>query len=222
MPPQAVNAEGSRDRSLPNPLRVVVASDDPLSRDAFGAASTAPGIELLAAAGVTATTEQLIAHHADVVVLDAQQSAVAALATLHRLRAVAPLVRVVVFSSPESVEFGLLCLCAGASGYLSKDIEPSALERIVRGLGRGETIVSRALASEVIARMRAAGRPAGAPVTSALTAPERRLLELLRAGRTIESAAATLGVAESTVQRHLAGARRKLLSPVDRNTREDQ
>jgi DNA-binding NarL/FixJ family response regulator len=156
-------------------------------------------------------TEQLGELKPDVVVLDAQQSAVDALATLHRLRADAPTVRILVFSSPESVEFGVLCLCTGASGYLSKDIDMSALGRIVRGLGRGETVVSRALATELIARLREAQpRPSQHP-RPALSASERRLLELLRTGHSIAEAAAQLGVAESTIRRRLASARRKLL-----------
>jgi DNA-binding NarL/FixJ family response regulator len=215
VPSRVANNEDLSDRSVnagdPNPLRVVVASDDPLSRDAIKAASSAPGIQLLAAAGVGAMTEQLGELKPDVVVLDAQQSAVDALATLHRLRADAPTVRILVFSSPESVEFGVLCLCTGASGYLSKDIDMSALGRIVRGLGRGETVVSRALATELIARLREAQpRPSQHP-RPALSASERRLLELLRTGHSIAEAAAQLGVAESTIRRRLASARRKLL-----------
>jgi DNA-binding NarL/FixJ family response regulator len=216
VPPRAVNSEGTQDRRVdagpPNPLRVVVASDDPLSRDALKAASDAPGIELLAAAGVVAMTERLVELDADVVVLDAQQSAVEALATLQRLRAVAPLARILVFSSPESIEFGVLCLCTGASGYLSKDIDLGALTRIVRGLDRGETIVSRTLATELIARMRVEQPRSTHHPRPALSASERRLLEMLRTGRSITAAAAELGIAESTAQRHLASARRKLLS----------
>ena len=135
-------------------------------------------------------TERLVELDADVVVLDAQQSAVEALATLQCLRAVAPLARILVFSSPESIEFGVLCLCTGASGYLSKDIDLGALTRIVRGLGRGETIVSRALATELIARMRAAQPRSTHHPRPALSASERRLLEMLRTGRSIAAAAA--------------------------------
>ncbi|MHB8690629.1 MAG: response regulator [Solirubrobacteraceae bacterium] len=189
-----------------------MASDDPLSRDAFKAASVAPGIELLAAANIVSVTERLAELAVDVVVLDAPQSAVDLLTTLGRLRTLAPDARIVVFSNPESNEFGVLCLCTGASGYLSKDIDLSALGRIVRGVGRGEAVVSRALATELIARMRDGQRRGGEGPLSAVTAREGRLLQLLRAGHTLETAAAELGVAQPTARRHLASARRKLLA----------
>lgn len=170
------------------------------------------GLELLVAAGIDRVLEQLRELEADVLVFDAPLSAADLLAALAHARKLAPRARILVLSSPESLEFGELCLCVGASGYLSKDIDLRALARIIGGLGRGEAVVSRTVATGLIARLRSAGRRGPAPRRRALTGPEARLLQLLRAGLTVENAAAELGLAEPIAHRHLTRARRKLLA----------
>lgn len=192
-------------------LRVLLASDDPFSREAFRLASRAPDIEVVAVASVREVADHLPAElAADVVVLDAQVAAVDALSALQRVRSRMPSSRVLVFSTPESTEFGLLCLSMGASGYLSKDIDLKALPRVLHRLGRGEAIVSRAFTAPLIERMRAMDHRGGPREKRPITPPEQQILELLRTGRSVSEAATELGVTKATIKRHLASARRKL------------
>jgi DNA-binding NarL/FixJ family response regulator len=197
---------------------VLVASDDPFSRQAFSSAARARGINVLAATGVAAVAEHLARElEPDVVVMDAQLAAIEALQSLQRMRAEAPGVRILAFSSPASTEFGLLCIHAGASGYLSKEIDFDALPRVLRSLGRGEAVISRCFATDLVERLRA-GSPRGPRgANRAVSPPERQVLELIRAGRTPAAAATELGISIATVQRHLASARRKLSARPARN-----
>lgn len=192
-------------------VRVLLASDDPFSREAFKAAVTAPEVELVAATTVRVAAEHTAAELApDVIVLDAQMPALEALEALGRMRSELPDARILVFSAPEGEEFGLLCLSIGASGYLSKEVNLATMPRILERLGHGEAVFSRRLGTRLLERLREREHRSGTVMRRAISAPERQLLELLKSGRDVEEAAAQLGVSTATVRRHVASARRKL------------
>lgn len=193
------------------PIRVLLASDDPFSREAFKAAARAPFLELVAATTVAAAAEHVAADvQADVIVLDAQMPALEALEALWRICSELPDARVLVFSAPESEEFGLLCLSIGARGYLSKEIDLASMPRILQRMGNGEVVFSRRLGTSLVDRLREREHRRGAAAERSISGPERQLLELIKSGRGIEEAAGQLGVNTATVRRHLASARRKL------------
>ncbi len=194
-------------------LGVLVSSDDPFTRQAFRSGASAPGIEVLAEGTVTAVAEQLAASlEPDIVVLDVQTAAARALGAIQQIRAGAPRTRILACSQPAGTEFGLLCLTTGAWGYVSKEIDLAVLPRILRALASGEAVIPRALGTELVRRY---VRPdaAARPKTDQLSAPECRLLELLRTGLTLQEAAAELGVTVSTARRHFGSAGRKLAVP---------
>jgi DNA-binding NarL/FixJ family response regulator len=198
------------DQRESGPLGVVVGSDDPFTRQAFRSGASGPGIQVLADGTVTTVSEQLAAElEPDIVLLDVQIAAAQALRAIQQIRARLPGTRILACSAPAGTEFGLLCLGAGAWGYVSKEIDLAVLPRILRALGNGEAIVPRALATELVRRF-ARSIPSDPPNAGALSAPECRLLELLRTGLTLPEAASELGVTSATAGRHLGSARRKL------------
>lgn len=219
---RAVRRDGGsapRTRRLPEAglaarnLGVLVGSDDPFTRRAFRLGATAPGIEVVAEGTVAAVAEQMAASlEPDVVVLDVQTAAGRALRAIQQIRAGAPRTRILACSQPAGTEFGLLCLTAGASGYVSKEIDLAVLPRILCALASGEAVIPRALSTELVRRY---VRPDATVVPRAgqLSAPELRLLELLRTGLTLPEAAAELGVTVSTARRHFGSAGRKLAAP---------
>lgn len=194
-------------------LGVLIGSDDPFTRRAFRSGASAPGIEVLAEGTVTAVAEQMAASlEPDIVVLDVQTAAARALRAIQQIRARAPRTRILACSHPAGTEFGLLCLTTGAWGYVSKEIDLAVLPRILRALACGEAVMPRALGTELVRRY---VRPdaTARPRTDQLSAPELRLLELLRTGLTLQEAAAEIGVTVSTARRHFGCARRKLSVP---------
>jgi DNA-binding NarL/FixJ family response regulator len=198
-------------------LSVLVASDDPFSRKAFSTAARAPGISVLDASSVTDVAGHLAARlDADVIVLDAQITAVEALQAIRRLSEQVPRSRILAFSAPATTSFGLLCMNAGASGYLSKETDLAVLPRVLRSANRGEAIISREFATDLVRALRERSHRGPPSREVAITATERRVLELFRTGRTLPEAAAELRISVSTAGRHYAAARRKLAAPAVR------
>ncbi len=194
-------------------LRVLVCSADPFTRRAFGVGASAPGIDVIARANLSEAVENIAAElDPDVVVLDVQVPAATALRTIQQLHGQAPEARILACDAPAGTDFGLLCLLAGAAGYMSKEADLAALPRILRAVASGEVVTPRALATELAHRFVSASRGAASPPGRPLSGPEARVLELLRSGRTMPDIAAELGIRPATAQRHLGSARRKLVA----------
>jgi DNA-binding NarL/FixJ family response regulator len=190
---------------------VLVCSVDPFTRRAFGSGASAPDIEVVARANLTEAVENLAAEiEPDVVVLDVQVPAATALNAIQQLHLEAPDARILACDAPAGTEFGLLCLLAGASGYMSKEADLAALPRILRALAAGEVVTPRSLATELARRFVSAARRAQKSSGHVLSRPESQVLELLRTGRPLGEIASDLGIRPSTAQRHLGSARRKL------------
>ena len=194
-------------------LGVLVGSDDPFTRQAFRRGARSPGIEVLAEGTVLAVAEQLAGQlEPDIVLLDVQTAAAQALQAIQQIHASVPGTPILACSAPAGIEFGLLCLSAGAWGYLSKEIDLAAMPRILRALADGEAVIPRAMATELVRRFAKANRSHRLKPAE-LSAPECRLLDLLRTGFTLPAAAAELGITLATARRHFASARRKLSVP---------
>jgi DNA-binding NarL/FixJ family response regulator len=190
---------------------VLVCSDDPFTRRAFTSGASAPDIAVVAKASLADAADALTAkQNPDIMVVDVQVAAGRALTTIRRLHELAPSARILACDAPTGIEFGLLCLIAGASGYVSKEIDLAALPRLVRSLSAGEAVIPRDLATELARRFVSATCRAPAPTGQKLSAPESQVLELLRAGPTLPEVASELGIGLATAQRHLGSARRKL------------
>lgn len=191
-------------------LSVLVGSDDPFTRQAFRKAAQAPGITVLAEGTVAAVAEDLaIELEPDIVLLDGQTVAAAALRAIRRIRDRVPDTRILACSEPAGYEFGLLCLSAGAWGYVSKAIDLAVLPRILRALAEGEAVIPRAMTTELVKRFARASATEG-PSPAELSPSECRLIELLRTGLTLPTAAEELGITVDTARRHFGSARRKL------------
>lgn len=202
-------------RVAPTKLTVLVGSDDPFSRSAFRTGASGPGINVLAAGTLTEVVDQLVVElEPDIALLDVQTTAAAALRAIQHVRATAPTTRILACAAPAGTDFGLLCLAAGAWGYVSKEIELAVLPRVLRALANGEAVIPQALGTELVKRFTRA-TPADRPRLSAdLSQPECRLLNLLGTGQTLSEAAAELGISVATAKRHFGSARQKLSVPL--------
>jgi DNA-binding NarL/FixJ family response regulator len=199
-----------RSEAISREIRVIVGSDDPFTRQAICGGANGPGITLLGAGSLAAVVEEMAPElNPDIVLLDVQTTAAEALGAIRQLRACVPSARILACSAPAGNEFGLLCLSAGAWGYVSKEIDLAVLPRLLRGLADGEAVIPRALGTELVKRL-VRSTPPGDHHSTPLTPPERRLLELLRTGQTLREAAAEVGIRVATARRHFGSARRKL------------
>jgi DNA-binding NarL/FixJ family response regulator len=150
-------------------------------------------------------TECITEHSPDVILADTELPPAGAIAATIQFLAVDPTVRVVLFSVHPDEQLALRGLEAGASGFLLKDIDMSALARALRSVARGEAAVSRQLSLVMVARLRLLGarlrdmRPVNSPVTDR----QWEVLDLMGAGHSVTEISEVLGVSIDTARSHV-------------------
>lgn len=194
-------------------LRVLIADDDPLARRALRDALQEAGCAVAADATDGQEAVELALHYRpDVVLMDVGLPRIDGIAAMRQILEQAPEVRVVMLSRSNDEDSGLLALGAGASGYLSKDIDLTSLPRAMRGVIEGEAAVSRALTMRLIERLRMLPRETRGmrPVKSPLTPREWEVLDLMAAGSSTHEIAEELVLSPETVYSHIKNLLRKL------------
>lgn len=180
-------------------VRVVLVDDHPMLREGTAAILTAqPDIVVVGQTGRGDAVLALVAATTpDVLVLDIHLPDLNGTEVARQLRANHPSVAILVLSHYEEVGYVRALLQLGARGYLGKTASGDEIVAAVQALGRGgATILSDGA--------RAALGTGG--VT--LSARELEVLGLIAAGQRNAAIAATLSIAESTVEyhvRHLLG-----------------
>jgi NarL family two-component system response regulator LiaR len=194
-------------------IRTVLADGDPLARRSVRDALQAGGITVVAEATTGREAVDLTAfYRPDAVVLDAAVPLLDGVEATRTIHERAAHVCVVLLASAPDDTLGLRALRAGAAGYLSKDVEPGVLPRVLRGALEGEAAISRRLAMKLIESYRHTPRGGHGlrPVRSELTDREWEVLDLLAAGAGTEEIAQALVLSTETVRSHLKNLYRKL------------
>lgn len=189
-------------------ITLVVVDDHPVVRDGLrGMFESAPGFRVLGEAPDGVTGVDLVDRlDPDVVLMDLRMpggGGVAAIAELARRGARA---RVLVLTTYDTDSDTLPAIEAGATGYLLKDAPRDELFNAVRAAADGRTVLSPAVASRLVSRM----RTPSAPGNEALSAREREVLVLVAKGTSNRAIAAELFISEATVKTHLTHVFAKL------------
>jgi two-component system, NarL family, response regulator LiaR len=204
----------------PQPLRTIVADDDPLVRRLIRDTLQLDGVTVIAEASTGREAVELaLFYRPDVVVMDYMMPEMDGIEATRRLYDQAPEIRVVMLTGAGDETLGLRGLRAGAAGFLSKDMELSSLPRALRGAVEGEAAISRQLAMSLVQHYRSAPNAGMGlrPVRSKLTDREWEVLDLLSGGASTEDIARLLVLSTETVRSHLKNLYRKL----EVRTRED-
>jgi DNA-binding NarL/FixJ family response regulator len=118
---------------------------------------------------------------------------------------------VILLASREDPAAALDGLRAGASGYLTKDMQLDAMARAVRAVVAGEPAISRHLVRALVDALREGGERARLrPVRSPLTSREWEVLDLLCEGYGTAAIAHRLVISPETVRSHVKRMNRKL------------
>jgi two-component system, NarL family, response regulator LiaR len=194
-------------------LRAIVADDDPLARRMIKDALRRADVIVVAEAHNGGEAIQLCLHYRpDVVVMDVVMPEVDGVSATRRILKEIPDQRIVMLTSSDDEEMGLLGLRAGAAGFLSKDLDIEALPRALRGVVEGEAAISRQMGMRLVEHLRST--PTGAtgmrPVKSPLTPREWEVIDLLYEGMTTEQIADALVLSAETVRSHVKNILRKL------------
>ncbi len=202
-----------RAQAQQTPLRAVIADDDPIARRAVRDALQEAGLVTIAEAGNGEDAVRLSLHYApDVVLMDVVMPVMDGIAATRALAERASTIAVVMLSANADDDVALVCLRAGASGFLAKTIDLAGLPRALQAAVDGEAVISRRLATRLVRGVRGT-RPDGVgvrPVRSALTPRQWEVLDLLCLDLSTAEIADRLVLANETVRSHVKSILRKL------------
>ena len=196
-------------------LRAVIADDDPFARRVIKDVLSESGVLVVAEArDGREAVEFALYYRPDVVIMDVMMPGLDGILATRQILKVVPdqLVIVLTGADDEDDQLGLLALRAGATGFITKDVDIDALPRALEGVRAGEAAISRTLTRRVIEQLRSApGHAYGMrPVKSPLTAREWEVIDLLKATRSTDEIAAELVLSTETVRSHVKNILRKL------------
>jgi DNA-binding NarL/FixJ family response regulator len=198
------------------PVRIVVADDHQIVRHGFaGLLGTQPDFTVVGTAEDGADALRVCQRTGpDVVLMDIRMPGIDGIeATRQLTRPGRDRPRVVILTTFDLDEYVYDALCAGASGFLLKDVTAEQLFHAVRVIAAGEALlaptVTRRLISE-FARQRPRADGSRASGLAALTPRETQVLRLVAEGLSNPEIAARFTVTEETVKTHVSRILAKL------------
>lgn len=192
----------------PQPCRVLVVEDDPVTRRLLcHAIQREPTLELCAAFGTVRDARRYLETKSiDLLLTDLGLPDGSGLAVIRCCRNLLPNADIMVITMSSDEEQILACIEAGASGYVLKESAHADILRSILELRAGGSPISPLIARKVLARMRRHEETVpdtSVAESSLLTRRESSILELISRGGTYAKVAQTLGVSVGTVQTHI-------------------
>lgn len=167
------------------PIRVLIADDHTLFRAGLARIlATSPRIDVVGQAKDGAeAVEQSLVHQPDVVLMDLEMPNVGGVEAIHRLRQVAPEIRVLLVSAYANPAIYDSAIESRAEGYVSKDATPQEIVTQILAVSDDRTPQKRRL--------------------GALSDRERHVLKQVARGLSNKQIARQLAISENTVRNHL-------------------
>jgi DNA-binding NarL/FixJ family response regulator len=200
-------------------IRVLLVDDQALIRAGFRALiDSAEDLEVVgeAADGVEALA-LIRSTRADVVLMDIRMPGMDGIETTRAITADDDLagVRVLVLTTFEIDTYVIQAIRAGASGFVSKGVEPAELLDAIRTISTGESLLSPRATSALIAEFSRNAEPSSSPMVPSpglalLTAREREVVVLAASGKSNDEIANELFISRFTAKTHINRAMMKL------------
>ena len=217
---RTASEDSSGDSSAADPVRVIIADDDPFARKMIKESLQRAGVIVIAEAHNGRQAVELTRHYRpDAVLMDVVMPELDGIAATRRIVKEIPGQIVVILTTADDDEIGLLGLRAGAAGFLAKDVDVDILPQALRGTLSGEAAISRRMSMKLVEQLRRAPEGSGGmrPVKSPLTPREWEVIDLLAESKTTDQIAEVLVLSSETVRSHVKNILRKL----DARSREE-
>jgi DNA-binding NarL/FixJ family response regulator len=193
--------------------RVLLVDDHDLFRAGLRTLLEEQGVDIVGEARTG--TEALVALREvapDVIVMDLHMPGISGVEAIRQMTMIAPLTRVLVLTISDEDADVMDAILAGACGYLLKDASIHDLMAGIRAAAAGESLISPAIATKVLQRLRATNlspRDAEA-IRSELSDREIQVLKLIANGKDNAQIAADLHISPKTVKNHISNILMKL------------
>ncbi|MFI7613675.1 response regulator [Nonomuraea terrae] len=148
----------------------------------------------------------------DVVLMDIRMPGTDGITATRRIVQAVPRCRVVILTTFDTDEHVFAALRAGASGFLTKEVEPAELRRAIAAVAAGDALLSPGVTRRVIERFaHREGVAAGADERlAALTSRELEAVQLMALGLSNQEIAERLVISPLTAKTHITRAIAKL------------
>lgn len=182
----------------PQTIRICIVEDDNLIRDGFALLiNSTYGFKII---NTYYRCEDAIKNiHADapdVVLMDIELPGMNGIEGIAKIKKLRPKTNIIVVTVYENDELVFKALCAGAGGYLTKNMQPGRLLEAIRDIQDGGAPMSTNIARMVVASFQKNRN-------SPLTARETEVLELLSKGKSYTTIAEQLFVDKETIRTHI-------------------
>ncbi|EWS99975.1 response regulator receiver protein [Intrasporangium oryzae NRRL B-24470] len=192
-------------------VRVAVADDHPMWRDAVARDLDEAGFEVVAtAADGPSAVARTIATRPDVLVLDLHLPGLTGPDVCAALTAAAVPTRVLILSASGHDADVLAAVKAGALGYLVKSAGRGEFLDAVRDTAAGRPVFTAGLAGLVLGEFRRVRARDAGPEVPELTQRETEILRYVATGMGYKEIAAALFISHRTVQNHVQNVLGKL------------
>jgi DNA-binding NarL/FixJ family response regulator len=204
-PPAAAGApEGSFAGTGAESCAVLIADDHPLVRDALAqiVTSTLPHAHVVECGSLDDAQEALSHQDFELILLDVNMPGMNGMAGLLALRNTAPATPVVIVSGREDRETVDQAMGCGAAGFIPKSLSRDGMRSALCTVLAGEISLPADVPLDNGSDRHAA--------LAALSSQQRRVLEMISAGKANKIIAYELSISESTVKAHVTAILRKL------------
>ncbi len=154
--------------------------------------------------------ECLEANPCDIVLMDIEMPGINGIEATKIIKQHFPDIHILIQTVFFEDEYIFNAICAGASGYILKTTTPDGYIDAVRNVQAGGSPMTPGIARRVIELFKQNLQPNPATNNYNLTAQEKKILQLLVAGKSYKMIAAELFVAFDTVKSHITNIYAKL------------
>ncbi|MFB4316475.1 response regulator [Actinomadura sp. 21ATH] len=186
-------------------ITLLIVDDHPVVRDGLrGMFAAAPGFDVLGEAADGRAAVELAAElRPDVILMDLRMPGGGGVDAITELARRGLPSKVLVLTTYDTDTDTIPAIEAGATGYLLKDAPRDDLFDAVRAAAEGRTVLSPAIASRLVSRVRE-------PRSGSLSGRELEVLRLVSRGTGNREIATELFISEATVKTHLTHIYAKL------------